>query len=112
LFPETDFALGPRVINLFLREGLEDVKARGYLSVHAALPPDYDSAILNSVVHRGFKEALAELPEPLKGGTGKSLRREARRLDLEMKRQKRRGQFASLSAIPIFITKGTKPLPV
>ena len=111
LFPGTDFSLGPRVINLFLREGLEDVKVRGYLSIHAALPPDYDNAILNSVVHKGFKEALTELPEPSKAGTGKSLRNEASRLDLEMKGQKRRGQFASLSAIPIFITKGTKPLP-
>lgn len=105
----TDFDFGPKAAQLLLSCGLEKVQVWAYLLLNTVLPPRYSKIILNSLVHDGrFAHALRTVHPPLRGAIGRRLQREASRLDLEMRRQIARGQFASVSVMPMFVTKGTK----
>ena len=106
----TDFALGPRVAHLLVQEGLRNVKVWAYLLVDSVLPPKYESAFLNPVVHGGgFAHALSTVNPPLRGTLADKLTREAKKLDRDAKKQMHRKTFVSVTAIPVFVARGTKP---
>jgi ubiquinone/menaquinone biosynthesis C-methylase UbiE len=108
----TDFTLGPRVAYYFVRAGLQKVDVWAYLLVTAHLPPRYHDLFLSTVVHGGgFVHALSTVRPPFRGRKGKMLLCEAERLDREVSRQRDRKALVSVTAIPVFITKGTKLLP-
>jgi SAM-dependent methyltransferase len=109
LISGTDFALGPKVSYLFVREGLRRVGVWAYLLVRSYLPDKYDELFLSTVVHGGgFVHALSTVKPPLRGRTKNMLLQEAERLDREMRRQRDKKALVSVTAIPVFITKGTK----
>lgn len=106
----TDFTLGPKVAYLFVREGLQKVDAWAYLLVGSYLPSKYKEVFLSTAVHGGgFVHALSTVKPPPKGKKWEPLRREAKRLDREARSQLRRRVLVSVTAIPVFLTKGTKP---
>ena len=107
----TDFTLGPRMAYLLVREGLEEVDVWAYPIVNSYLPPKYGDLFLSTVVHGGgFVHALSTVSPPLKGSTGKRLQKEAARLDREVRRQRDRKSLVSVTELPMFITKGRKPV--
>ena len=111
----TDFSLGPRTAELFLKCGLENVGVWSYVYANSTLPPygkrGDTKPFVNPVVHDGtFSEALTRVTNPFTGRLKESLSRDARRMDSVMKRQVEKGQFVSVSAVPFFVTRGTKAL--
>ena len=106
----TDFTLGPEVAYLFVREGLQKVDVWAYLMVTSYLPPKYEEPFLSTVVHGGgFVHALSTVKPPPKGKKWEPILREAERLDREMGVQRRKKTLVSVTAIPMFLTRGTKP---
>jgi ubiquinone/menaquinone biosynthesis C-methylase UbiE len=114
----TDFSLGPKVAGLFLGCGLEDVEVWAYPVLYTVLPPRYGRIDLHTLVHSGgFLDAIrtvyARSPRgeisPLRGELRRQLRRQAKRLEDETRRQIAEEQFVSVSIVPVFVTKGTKP---
>jgi len=109
----TDFTLGPKVAYLFIRAGLRNVDVFAYLWVTSYLPPRYHNLWLSTVVHGGgFVHALSTVRPPPQGKKWEPLLREAKRLDREVRSQRKRKVLASVTAIPVFLTKGMKPLPL
>ena len=110
--PGTDFSFGPKAAALFLKCGLKDVGVWSYVSVSSTLPHGKsrdERPFVNPVVHDGtFSQALTTVSTPFRGRIKESLSQAARRMDSEMKRQVKKGEFVSVSAVPFFLTKGTK----
>jgi SAM-dependent methyltransferase len=105
----TNFTLGPKVAYLFVREGLQKVDVWAYLLVGSYLPSKYDELFLSTVVHGGgFVHAVSTVRPPPKGRKWEPLLREAERLDREMRSQRKRRVLVSVTAIPVFLTKGIK----
>lgn len=111
----TDFDFGAKAAQLLLSCGLGNVKVWAYTVLHSVLPPRYGKVDLHSLVHSGgFVDALRTAyarPHARRGKIWKQLRRQAKRLEQEMRMQIAKGRFVSVSVIPVFVTRGTKPAP-
>jgi SAM-dependent methyltransferase len=111
--PGTDFSFGPKAAALFHGCGLENVGVWSYVSIDSTLPPygrcGKTTRFVNPVVHDGtFSHALTTVSHPFTGRVKESLSRQASKLDSDMRRQVEKGRFVSVSAVPFFLTRGTR----